>query len=766
METEGSILGNAVLRREDATLLRGEDPFLDDVDAEGAVRVVFVRSTIAHGEIVDVDTTEARAVPGVVGVYTAADLGLHPLTPMPMVDPGFARPPIAHDRVRFVGDIIAAVAAETLATAVDAAELVIAEIESFDHVLTAVHAMDDGAPLLFPAMGTNVCFETGLNLDEDPVRDAHQVVSLEMTSQRLAGVPMEPNGALAVPEDGRITLWIPSQNPIVVRDVLLGPLGLSRGELRVTTPTVGGGFGSKAGAYVEFVLVAEIARRLGRPAKWIPSRSEDMVALNHGRGYAMSAKLGITDGGAITGLDVVVVADAGSYPGIAGLLTTFTQHMIQGVYDIPRLRYRASAVVTNTTTIAAYRGAGRPEATQLLERLLDVAADETGLDPVEIRKRNLIAPEAFPVTTHTGAVYDSGSYGEALDAVLLSADYTALLNEQATRRSTDSPRLLGIGLATYVEVTAPGNLGSEYGSVEVLDDGSVVARVGTSPHGQGHITAYSMIIADALGISMDRIAILHSDTDLVPRGMGTMGSRSMQIGGSALHTASTMVRDKARSLAAHILEASPADIVLVSEGMQVAGVPATAMSWSDLVRASHDETLRPIDMAPGLAHDLDFESSGATYPFGAHLAVVEVDRDTGRVELHRHVSMDDCGTILNPVLVAGQQHGGIGQGAAQALFEEVRYDEYGNPITASLLDYALPSPAELPSFEINSMQTPTERNPLGVKGIGESGTIGSTPAIHNAVIDAVSHLGVRHIEMPLTPGRVWRAIRGQTRPSP
>ncbi len=759
MDTEGSILGNAVRRREDASLLRGEDLFLEDVNAEHAVRVVFVRSTVAHGELVELDATEARRAPGVVGVFTARDLGLDPLIPIPMIDPGFARPPIAHDRVRFVGDIVAAVVAETLALAVDAAELVLAEIEPLDHVLTATHAVGDDAPLLFPAMGTNVCFETGLNLDVDPVEDAHQVVSLDMTSQRLAGVPMEPNGALAVPDGNRITLWIPSQNPIVVRDLLLEPLGLTRDELRVTTSTVGGGFGSKAGAYVEFLLVTEIARRLNRPARWTPSRGEDMVALNQGRGYTMSARLGFDSQGVITGLDVVALADAGSYPGLAGLLTTFTQHMIQGVYGIPRLRYQARAVVTNTTTIAAYRGAGRPEAAQLIERLMDAAAEETGLDPVEMRRRNLISPGAFPFTTLTGASYDSGSYDAAMNAVLLSADYPALRRDQAARRAAGDNLLLGIGLATYVEVTAPGNLGSEYGSVEVLDDGSVVARVGTSPHGQGHITTYSMIIAEALGVSMDKVTILHSDTDLVPRGMGTMGSRSMQIGGSAIHTAATTVRERTQVLAAHIFEASPADIVLTADGAQVAGVPTTTMSWSELARASHDEAIRPPDMTPGLSHEIDFESSGATYPFGAHLAVVEVDRDTGRVELLRHVAMDDCGRILNPILVAGQQHGGIGQGAAQALFEEVRYDEYGNPITASLLDYAMPSAAELPSFEVHTMQTPTPRNPLGVKGIGESGTIGSTPAIHNAVIDAVSHLGVRHLEMPLTPHRVWQAIR-------
>jgi carbon-monoxide dehydrogenase large subunit len=399
----------------------------------------------------------------------------------------------------------------------------------------------------------------------------------------------------------------------------------------------------------------------------------------------------------------------------------------------------------------------------LLERILDIAARELDIDPVEIRRRNFIPPESFPLTTLTGAAYDTGEYARSLDAVVAAAGYEQLRAEQQARRDRGDTKVLGIGVSSYVEITAPVGLHAEYGAIEMQDDGSVVAKVGTSAHGQGHETAFAMIVSDLLGVPMDKVTVVQSDTALVPRGQGTMGSRSLQTAGSALWRASEDVLRQAKELAAHMLEAFVEDIVVGEGGLHVAGVPTSALTWADLVAAVRDDSKRPAGMAEQLAAEIDFDAGQSSFPFGAHIAVVEVDTETGRVELVRHVAVDDCGRILNPMLVAGQQHGGIAQGAAQALFEEVRYDEDGNPITANLMDYAMPSAAELPSFEVSNTETPTPLNPLGAKGIGESGTIGSTPAVQNAVVDAVAHLGVRHIDMPCTAEKVWRAIQDAQR---
>ncbi len=756
MSVQGSILGHAVLRREDPSLLVGADKYYDDLAIEGVCHVFFVRSTFAHADIAGVDIDEAVATPGVIAVYTSDNLDVADFVGMPGMP---TRPSLAKGKVRFVGDIVAMVVAESREVAADAAELVVIDYEPLPVVVDAEAAAADGAPLLFPDTGSNVVFAIGIG-EGDPLDGAAHVTEGRIVSQRLAGVPMEPNGIVAIPKsDSALELWIPSQNPIAVRGALAGLLGMDEGKLRVAAPAVGGGFGPKAGAYAEHLLVARAAQMLDRPLKWTEERSEDMVSMAHGRDMVLNAKLGLTEDGVITGLDINVVANAGAYPAIGAILPMFTQTMSQGVYAVPRLRYNAISVATNTTFVAAYRGAGRPEATQMLERIIDMAADELGLDPAEIRRKNFLQPEDFPLTTHGGANYDSGEYEKALDLALEKSGYTDLLVEQAARRASGDSKQLGIGVSAYVEVTAPAGLHLEYGAVEVNDDGTVTAKVGTSAHGQGHITAFSMIISDMLGVPMDAITVLQSDTDDIPRGAGTMGSRSLQTAGSAVHVASETVLDRAKTLAAHLLEASPDDIVKGDNGLQVAGVPTSAMSWAELAQASKDDAKRPADLEPGLAYELDFDGTDSTFPFGAHVSVVEVDTETGRVTMLRHIAVDDCGRILNPLLVTGQQHGGIAQGAAQALFEMVSYDEDGNPITSNLMDYAIPSAAELINFETYNTETPSPRNPLGAKGIGESGTIGSTPAIHNAVIDAVSHLGVRHIDMPLTSMNVWNAIQ-------
>ena len=767
MHEAGSILGNAVIRLEDPALLTGAGKYLDDLDCPGAAHVAFVRSQMAHGTVRSVDVEAARAMPGVLAVYSAAgdDLGLAPFQGFPMLPEGFNRPVFAGDRVRFVGDIVAAVVAETDAQAVDAAEAVVIEIDPLPVVVSQAAALAPDAPLLFPDLGSNVCFATSLGVDDDPLEGADHVAEVAMVSQRLAGVPMEVNGCLVVPgePDGGVTCWISHQAPHSVQPALAAVLGLAPDVVRVVCPWVGGGFGPKAAVYIEFLVVAAAAMRLDRPVKWVETRSEDMVALVHGRDFTMSAKLGVTNDGKIVGLDASIVASGGAYPVIGAVLPMLTQMMAVGVYEIPKVRFQGTTVVTNTSPVGAYRGAGRPEATQLIERVIDVAADQLGIDPAEIRRRNFLAPADFPLTTITGGTYDSGEYAKALDAALLASGYGELRAEQTRRRAAGDRVLLGIGLSTYVEVTAPLGLHTEYGAVEIHDDGTASMAVGTSVHGQGHHTAFAMLASDVLGIPMSKIRLVNSDTAAVPHGAGTLGSRSLQTAGNAVFAASKEVLVRAQQIAAHALEASVDDIVTGEGGLHVAGVPGHTVTWEELAVASRDASRLPDGLEPGLLrHEGDFDGTGSTFPFGAHVSVVEVDTETGKVTMRRHIAVDDCGRILNPLLVRGQQHGGIAQGAAQALFEWVQYDDDGNPLTTNLADYTIPAATELSSFEASNTQTDSPRNPLGAKGIGESGTIGSTPAIHNAVVDAVSHLGISHIDMPCTPERVWRALQFAT----
>jgi carbon-monoxide dehydrogenase large subunit len=587
---------------------------------------------------------------------------------------------------------------------------------------------------------------------------ADVVVSGRFVNQRLAPVPLEVNAAAAVPEgDDHLTLWVSSQHPFGVRGPLATALGLPEANIRVVCPAVGGGFGAKIPFYPEYGIVAAAARRLGRPVRWVETRSESMLGLVHGRGQIHDVEIGARSDGTIVGLRVDLLADAGAYPAIGVFLTNLTRQMACGVYAIPKVDYKIAVAVTNTVTIGAYRGAGRPEAAALIERAVDMVAAELGLDPVDVRRRNFIPADAFPHTTVTGAVYDVGDYGAALDEALRLAGYDELRAEQRARRERGDRRALGIGLSVYVELTGgPGPM-PEFGSVEVGADGSVTAITGTSPHGQGHETAFAQIVSATLGVPIESVRVVHSDTAAVRESGGTYGSRSLQLGGSAILMAAETVLQQAKDRAADLLEAAPADIVLFDDGrLGVAGSPANALSWAELAAAGDGD-------GPALFADARHNQGANTYPFGAHVAVVEVDLDTGAVHLVRHVAVDDCGRILNPLLAEGQVHGGLAQGIAQALFEEFSYDEQGTPLTATLADYLMPSAAELLTYETAHTQTPTPLNPLGAKGIGESGTIGSTPAVQNAVVDAVGHLGIRHIDMPLTPERVWRAIQEAAR---
>jgi carbon-monoxide dehydrogenase large subunit len=752
----GSILGNRVPRVEDPLLLRGGGTYVGDVQVPGLLHLVFVRSSFAHARIVSVDTSEAERAPGVVAVLRAEDLGLPVVFPLMTLNPKTGRPPLADGKVRFVGDMVVAVVAETASQAVDAAELVVVDYDPLPVVVDMEAALAPGAPLQFEELGSNVAAGSQGSADEDPLAGAAHVVRARIDNQRVAVVPMEPNAITVVPgDDGDghdLTIWISTQMPHGFHRQVCSLLDLDAERVRVVAPHVGGAFGAKAGAGAEHVVVTAAARRLGRPIAWTETRSEHMVATPHGRGQVDYIEMGFDDDGHITGLHCRVISDAGAYGGFGGALALGpTRMMAQGVYRVPKLRYDVVSALTNTTPMGAFRGAGRPEAAEYLERVMDIAADELGIDPVELRRRNLLSAEQFPFTTLTGTVYDCGDYAKALDEVVRVADYEKLLEEQEERRASGDRRLLGIGVAVYVEITGGGG-GTEYGAVEIGDDGSATIRVGTSGHGQGHATSFAMIVSDRLGIPMDRIHFVQSDTAAVPRGGGTGGSRSLQFGGNAVLAAADDVLDRARRLAADELEASVDDIVVTDDGrVGVAGVPSRALGWVDLAARAADE-------GEELAASVDFGQKGATFPFGAHIAVVEVDRDTGLVRPIRHVAVDDCGRILNPMIVTGQQHGGIAQGMAQALWEQVVFDADGNPLTANLADYAMPSAAEVPSFETYNTETPTPLNPLGAKGIGESGTIGSTPAVHNAVIDALSHLGVRHVDMPCTPERVWRAI--------
>jgi aerobic carbon-monoxide dehydrogenase large subunit len=731
----------------------------DDSAGTGALHAVFVRSPMAHGTIREVDAGPARTAPGVHSIWTAADLDLPPQKAFGG-RPGPERPPLARDRVRFVGDLVAVVLAGSHAQAIDAAELVAVDIDPLPTVVDPVAAASQGAPLLFPDGeaengGSNIV--GGRHKDPDPAffDAADVVVRARLHHQRVAPVPMEANGCVAVADgegdDTTITLWASTQSVFDVRAGVASALGLDPERVRVRAPWIGGGFGAKGGVYPEQMIVAVLALRTGHVVRWDETRSENLVAMTHGRAQVHDIEVGTTREGRITALRVRGWADSGAYPVRSLLIPLTTRLMASGAYAIPAIDYQAVTVLTNTTPTGPYRGAGRPEATALSERAIDLVAYELGHDPVEVRRRNFPAPSDFPFTTATGVTYDSGDYAKALDEALRLAGYDTLRDEQRQRREHDDGPLLGIGVACYVEISG---LGGEFGSVDVSDDGSVTVVTGSVPHGQGHETTWAQVAASVLGIPLESVRVRHSDTSVVDHGTGTFGSRSLQLGGSAVHEAATEVWGRARQLAAELLEAAADDIVSFGDGrVGVTGVPARAMGWGEVAAEARSR-------GQPLTHALDFNSDGGTFPFGAHVAVVEIDRDTGRVALRRMVAVDDCGRVVNPLLAEGQVHGGLAQGIAQVLFEGVSYDDQGNPLTASLLDYLVPSAADLPPFVTAHTETPTPANPLGAKGIGESGTTGSIAAVWNAVVDALQPFGVRHLNPPFTPEAIWRCLSG------
>ena len=728
---------------------------MDDLQLPGALHATFVRSYLGHGKINGIDKSAAEAAGALVFTAADTDLTVDPAPPFIPVDPRMFRPFLASETVRFVGDIVAVVLADSREASVDASELVEIDYEPLPAVTDPVEAAKDEV-LVFPEVGTNVCLAVPPAEPDPHLLDSSAVrVKGRVISQRISACPIEPRASAAqFGEDGRITSWISSQTPHQDKMFLGMMLGLDEEHVRVVAPDVGGGFGAK-GARVEDVLVAWLARATGRPVRWTETRSESMVALQPGRAMVLDFELGATSEGVIEALKLDILADAGAYPGLGAFLPNLTAMMSSGVYRIPKIEANIRAVVTNTTATGPVRGAGRPEATQMLERAMDLLAAELSLDPAEVRRRNFIPNDVFPYTTASGANYDIGDYGGALELALESAGYDDLRRQQAARRQNGSATQLGIGLSVYVEVTN-GISEQEFGAVEITPSGEATVRTGSLSQGQGHETTFAQIVAERLGLPVDKVTVLRGDTDIVPRGTGTYGSKSTQIGGVAAGQASEEVVEKGKQLAAGELEANPEDMVLdVEQGrFHVTGAPQPSLSWGDL--ASRLDAQGRLDE---LSAEVDFQAAQPTFPFGAHVAVVEVDTETGAVQLKRIVVVDDAGRIINPLVAEGQVHGGVAAGIAQALYEEMAYDEDGNPQHGNLVTYCIPAATELPAIEVVGMETPTPVNPLGVKGIGESGTIGATPAVHNAVIDALSPYGVRHIDMPVNGETVWKAIR-------
>ncbi len=754
----GSVLGERVLRKEDPKFLTTGGVYLDDLrDArlDGAAFVVFARSPIAHGTINSIELGDAVGMPGVIGVFTAESLGLSP-APSPF-NPGVARTLLASGKVRWVGEPIAAVVADTYEHATDAAQAIYADIDPLP-ALIDVEASLASEIHIYPDAGSNAVFDSVFvggtpNTGPEFFEGCEVVISETLKNQRVAPCPLEPRAAAATWEDGRLLVWLSTQHAQGSLAPIAGAAGVDPSMVRIMTPDVGGGFGAKIGAYSEELLVGVLARETGRPIRFRETRSESMMNLGHGRAQLQKVTAGGSRDGNVTHLRLELYQDSGGFCEVGTVLgAVMTRVMAPAVYDIPNVEAQCISVATNTNPVVAYRGAGRPEATAAAERAMDLFAREIGMDPVEVRRKNLIPKFMEPHTTAMGQVYDCGDYERSLDLALDAAGYADLRAEQARRRADGDPRQLGIGVSVYVEITGGVDPMREAAKIEINDDGTGTIYTGTSPHGQGHDTAWSSIASAQTGIDMADFTLVWGDTDLTPEGGGTMGSRSLQQGGAAVNDAAIALVDRAKAVAARLLEADVADIELdVATGsFHVAGTPAMSKSWSDLGAAA----------SPGeLTQSSVFTAGSPTYPFGSHVAVVEVDTETGLVTHLRHIACDDAGTMVNPMLLAGQVHGGVAQGAAQALYEEVRYDDDGNPITSNLADYTMISMDLLPQVERIPMETPTPVNPLGAKGIGESGTIGSTPAVHSAVVDALSHLGIRHIDMPCTPQKVWAAIQ-------
>lgn len=756
-------VGQSVRRVGDGRLLTGAGTFVDDVRLPGTLHATIVRSPHAHARIRGIDIDAAAAVPGVVAILTGQDIAdmMQPIETRPDAPPGrvLRRYPLALDRVRFVGDAVAVVVAHDPYTARDAADLVTVDYESLPAVVDAEQALKPDAPLLYPEWGSNVAYDWTIDHGdvEGAFARAARVVSLRLVNQRIYAAFVEPRAAQARfdPATGEMTVWASTQVPHTLRGGIAAALGMHEHAVRVIAPDVGGAFGSKGGIYPEYVLTAALSYRLGRPVRWTETRRESFLATNHGRDQIQILRAAVTDDGIVLGLDVDLISNLGAYS--AATVATRTALMSGGPYRIQNLRVRVRGVMTNTTPTGAYRGAGRPEAAYMLERLMDAIARELALDPADVRRRNFIPADAFPYTGATGVVYDSGNYAGALDEALRRIDYDRLREEQRAARAAG--RLMGVGLAVYCEFAGPG---WDSATVRVLPSGAVVVTTGISPHGQGEETTFAQLVADELSVALDAVTVRASDTAITPQGIGTFGSRGTSIGGSAVLLATRQVRDKARRIAAHLLEVAEEDVTAADGVFSVRGAPDRAVDFATVARAAYAFTGAPGGLEPGLEATAYFMPPGRTFPFGAHVAVVEVDPESGRIQLQRYLAVDDCGPLINPQLVEGQVIGGLAQGLGQALQEAIVYDDAGQPLTGSFLDYGplrAPQIPPLAAVETAHTVTPSPFNPLGVKGVGEAGTTGGPPAVVNAVLDGLAPLGITHLDMPLTPQRIWQAIQ-------
>jgi carbon-monoxide dehydrogenase large subunit len=765
-----ALVGAEVKRKEDPRLMTGASAYVGDIAVAGLHYVAFVRSPHAHARIRSIDTTAAARRPGVRLVLTGQDLQGHcaalPVGGSSSEGGGSANPdnvgrrhyPLSTGLVRHVGEAVAAVVAASEAEAVDGAAAVEVDWHPLPAVLDPFEAMAPGAPQLFDDAPHNIEHVKEVKAG-DPDRAfarAYRVIKQRMVSQRLAGITLEPRAALAAPDplSGGIVVWDTNQAPHSLRNDIAAALGVSQNMVRVIAPEVGGGFGVKFGLYPEDATLATIAYRHRIPVRWTETRHEHMTATTHGRAQVTDLEAAVERDGTITALRMRVTADIGAYP-VFTFIPELTLFMGIGVYHIKHIDLKATCVFTNSTTVAAYRGAGRPEAAYYLERLIDIIAASLGLAPEVVRRRNFIPPAAFPYAAPTGQNYDSGEYDRALSKALQIARVEVLREEQQQRRERGDRTLLGIGMSCYVEMCGFGPF--ESAVVRVEPEGTVTAFTGTSAHGQGHETTFAQLIADRLGVDFDQIVVRHGDTLNTPMGNGTGGSRSLAVGGSAILRAANLVQSKACRIAAVMLEAAPEDVVMEGGRYQVRGAPGKAVTLREIAARAYGGDLPP-EIDSGLEATDFFRPPQLVYPFGAHVAVVEVDSDTGVVTVREFVSVDDCGVRISPLLVRGQVHGGLAQGIAQALLEGVVYDRDGQLLTGTLMDYAVPRADDLPSFVTDQTVTPTPHNPMGAKGIGEAATIGSTPAIVNAVVDALQPLGVTHLDMPLRAERVWRAV--------
>lgn len=757
--------GTPIKRREDPKLITGQGVFIDDITLPGMLHAAFVRSPHAHARIVSIDTAAAKAMPGVFAVLTAADIA--EWAPRLPPNPGVPQPPrflLAQDKARMVGESVAVVLAGDRYLAADAAEAVTVEYEPLPAVVDPEAAMQPGAPVLWDDFPNNAIVVEDVVSDGDiePVlASADVVISQRMTAARLAPAAIETRGFVVryQPNDRYLTAWCTTQAPHRMRMIIAGISGLPEGRIRVIVPEMGGGFGAKGNTYNEETLGCLLAMRIGRPIKWIEGRSESFISTQHGRGQVGYIDLAARRDGTMLGLKLHLIGDLGYTCNIttAGTGGT-TVRLISNVYDIPVARTAITLALTNKPPIGAYRGAGRPEGIYYMERAVDLLARELEMDPIELRRKNFVPASAFPYNTSTGSQYDSGDYHKALDALLTAVDYEEMKRRRAAARAEG--RLAGIGLACYVESTGGGRVGPvgwEYGAVRMDRTGSVEILTGISVHGQGHQTVLSQIAAEVLGVPMESVTVYQNDTAIVAQGVGTFGSRSMVMGGSAVYLSLRKIEAKLRRIAAAMLDAAEDDLRFVNGRIEPVDAPTRGLSLAQVASSAY--TAPPPGDEAGLDESTYYQGEGTTYPFGSYLCMVEVDRETGEPRILSFDGVDDCGPVINPLIVAGQVHGGIAQGVGQALCEEVVYDEDGQLLSGTFMDYAIPMADTMPRLNIGHTVTPSPINPLGIKGVGEAGTIGATPAVANAIMDALAPLGIRHLDLPLTPLKLWQAIQ-------